>query len=217
VLPRHFDRISTVDIRELAVPHAYEISPILRGDDRGVFLESYRADLLAEATGRAFLLRQGNISVSKHGVARGIHYAEVNEPPTGQAKYFTVVVGSVVDFVVDIRVGSPTFGTWDSVELDDQNRKAVFLSEGLGHLFVVTSETVTVSYLTNDVYRPDREHGLSPLAADIGLDLPLPSSELILSAQDAAAPTLTAAREAGLLPTWDASLATYAAAAALGF
>jgi dTDP-4-dehydrorhamnose 3,5-epimerase len=202
-----------VDIRELAVPHAYEISPILRGDDRGVFLESYRADLLTEATGRSFTLRQGNISVSKYGVARGIHYAEVDEAPTGQAKYFTVVSGSVVDFVVDIRVGSPTFGNWDAVELDDKNRKAVFISEGLGHLFVVTSETVTVSYLTNDVYRPDREHGLSPLSADIGLELPVPADDLIFSAQDAAAPTLAEALAAGMLPTWDACLATYAATA----
>jgi dTDP-4-dehydrorhamnose 3,5-epimerase len=200
-----------VDIRQLAVPSAYEISPILRGDDRGVFLESYRADILAEATGRSFDLRQGNISVSKRGVARGIHTARVDEAPTGQAKYFTVVVGSVVDFVVDIRVGSPTYGTWDAVELDDANRKAVFISEGLGHLFVVTSESATVSYLTNDVYRPEREFGLTPLDAELALAFPVPVDELIFSPQDAAAPTLAAAREAGILPTWEACLATYAA------
>ena len=189
------------------MPHAWEISPVIHGDARGAFLESFRADRLAEATGRGFELRQGNTSISRRGVARGVHFADIDQGGGGQAKYVTVLVGAVTDYIIDIRVGSPTFGKWDSVELDDQNRKAVFLSEGLGHLFVVTSETATVNYLVNDVYRPNREHGISPVDPELGLGLR--RDELVLSAQDVAAPTLAAAAAAGLLPTWEASLARY--------
>jgi dTDP-4-dehydrorhamnose 3,5-epimerase len=206
-----------VEFRELAVPHAWEITPVQRADDRGVFLELYRADLLADATGRTFELKQGNVSVSKRGVGRGIHWADVGGAPDqrgadvsgGQAKYFSVIAGSATDYIVDIRVGSPTYGTWDSVELDDRNRRAVFLSEGLGHLFVVTSESATVSYQINDYYNPTREHAVSAL--DPALALPL--ADLILSPQDAAAPTLAEARDLGILPTWDACLAHYASLA----
>lgn len=212
-----------MQLRELAVPHAFEVTPILHGDERGGFLEAYRADLFADATGRTFELRQSNISVSRRGVARGIHFADVDPAPTpgsgggrGQAKYFTVIVGSVIDYVVDLRLGSPTFGTWASVALDDQNRKAVFIPEGLGHLFVVMSTAATVNYLTNDIYRPDREHGVCLLDSAIALELPLGRDELVLSPQDAAAPTLAEAQERGLLPSWDAALARYAESAAVG-
>lgn len=194
-----------MEIRELAVPHAYEITPLIRRDDRGFFLESYRADILAEATGRSFDLVQGNTSRSAHGVARGIHWADV---PRGQAKYFTVVRGAVIDYMIDIRVGSPTFGAWDSVELDDDNRKAVFISEGIGHLFVVTSDTADVSYLVNEKYNPEHEHTLNALDPEIGLKLPVAGIQL--SERDEAAPTLAAARAAGLLPVWDDCLALYA-------
>lgn len=193
------------------MPDAFEVSPVVHSDDRGAFLEYFRADLLGEATGRRFDLHQGNISVSRRGVARGIHYAGL---PNGQAKYITVLSGSVVDYVVDIRVDSPTFATWTSIELDDQNRKGVFIPEGLGHLFVATSEWATVSYLTNEYYNPSNERAISPLDAELGLTLPMPASELVLSAQDAAAPSLREALDAGQLPTWEASLATYRAAAA---
>jgi dTDP-4-dehydrorhamnose 3,5-epimerase len=91
------------------------------------------------------------------------------------------------------------------VELDDQNRKAVFLSEGLGHLFVVTSDSATVSYQINDYYNPTHEHSVSPLDPALGL----PVADLILSAQDAAAPTLSQAQDLGILPDWDACLAHY--------
>jgi dTDP-4-dehydrorhamnose 3,5-epimerase len=196
-----------MEIRQLSVPHAWEFSPIVRGDDRGTFLESYRADLLEDATGRRFNLRQANLSMSSRGVARGIHFSDV---PYGQAKYVTVASGSVLDIAIDIRVGSPTFGQWDAVELNDVNRKALFLSEGLGHMFVVTSASATVFYLTNDVYRPEREHAVAALDPDIGIEFPVPPSELVLSPRDEAAPSLSQAREAGLLPTWQDALDRYA-------
>ena len=155
-----------MQIRELSIPDAYEITPKQLGDDRGVFLEWYRFDRLAEAIGHPLDLRQANTSVSKRGVVRGIHFADV---PPSQAKYVTATRGSVLDFAIDIRVGSPTFGRWDSVLLDDVDRRAIYLSEGLGHCFVALSDDATVSYLVSDVYSPTAEHGISPLDPEIAL------------------------------------------------
>jgi dTDP-4-dehydrorhamnose 3,5-epimerase len=193
-----------MNIRELSVPGSYEITPNLLKDDRGMFFEWYRFDKLAEATGRSVDLRQANTSVSKRGAVRGIHFADI---PRGQAKYVTALHGAVLDFVVDIRVGSPTFGKWDSVLLDTTDRRAIFLSEGLGHCFVALTDDATVSYLVTDTYSPGREHGINPLDPAVGLELPLPADELLLSPKDTDAPSLAEAAEAGLLPTWDTATA----------
>jgi len=179
------------------VPDAYEITPILRKDGRGLFFESYRFDRLAEVLGHPLTLRQGNTSVSKKGVVRGIHYADV---PLGQAKYVTCTHGAVLDFIVDIRVGSPTFGQWDSVQLDDVDFKSVYLSEGLGHAFIALTEGAVVSYLVSDVYQPQREHGIDPLDTTIGLVFPPEAGEPRLSPKDVEAPSLEEAVAAGLLP-----------------
>jgi dTDP-4-dehydrorhamnose 3,5-epimerase len=187
-----------VQIRELSVPDSYELTPVQRRDDRGLFLEWYRFDRLAEAVGHPLALRQGNLSVSRRGVVRGIHFADV---PPGQAKYVTAVRGAVLDFVVDIRVGSPAFGTWDSVLLDETDRRAVYLAEGLGHAFVALTDDATVSYLVSDTYRPDAEHGVNPLDETIGLRFPAEAGEPILSEKDLAAPSLVEAAGQGLLPT----------------
>ena len=196
-----------MQIRELAVPDSYEITPVQRADDRGLFLEWYRFDLLEERIGHPLTLRQANTSVSKRGVVRGIHFADV---PLGQAKYVTVTYGAVLDYVVDIRVGSPTFGTWDSVLLDDVDRRAVYLSEGLGHAFVALTEDATVSYLVSDVYRPQAEHGITPLDPAIGLTFPDEAGEPLLSPKDLEAPTLEEAEAQGLLPAWQAVTDFYA-------
>ena len=190
-----------MQIRELAVPDAYELTPVQRTDDRGVFLEWYRFDVLEEAVGHALDLRQANMSVSRRGVVRGIHFADV---PRGQAKHVKAVSGAVLDFIVDIRVGSPTFGQWDSVRLDTETHKAVYLSEGLGHCFVALTDDAAVTYLVSDVYTPSAEHGIDPLDPGIGLVFPEEAGELLLSPKDTGAPTLAEAAAAGLLPTWDA-------------
>jgi dTDP-4-dehydrorhamnose 3,5-epimerase len=195
-----------VQIRELSIPDAYEITPKQFGDDRGVFLEWYRFDKLEEATGRSIDLRQANTSVSKRGVVRGIHFADI---PRGQAKYVTVTHGAVLDYVVDIRVGSPTFGQWDSVLLDTTDRRAIFLSEGLGHAFVALTDDATVSYLVTDVFNAPREHGINPIDPEIGLVFPSEAGEALLSPKDTDAPGLREAAEAGLLPTWDEARAFY--------
>jgi dTDP-4-dehydrorhamnose 3,5-epimerase len=196
-----------VQIRELSIPDAYEITPKQHADDRGLFLEWYRFDRLEEAVGHSLNLRQGNTSVSKRGSVRGIHFADI---PPGQAKYVTATHGAVLDFAIDIRVGSPTYGQWDTVLLDDKDRKAIYVSEGLGHCFVALTDDATVSYLVTDVYNPTREHGINPLDAEIGLRFPEEAGELLLSPKDTEAPGLAEAAAAGLLPTWETARAFYA-------
>jgi dTDP-4-dehydrorhamnose 3,5-epimerase len=192
-----------MDIRPLRIEGAYEITPRQFADERGVFLESYRGDRLAEVVGHPIDVLQTNVSVSSRGTVRGIHVADV---PVGQAKYVTALTGSLLDFVVDLRVGSPTFGQWDSVLLDAVDRRAVYLAEGLGHAFCALEDGTTVHYLCSSAYNPSAEHGVNPLDPEIGLVLP-DGLEPLLSPKDAAAPSLAEAVEAGLLPTLEACLA----------
>ena len=193
-------------IRELSIPDSYEITPVQRADDRGVFLEWYRFDKLEGAAGHPLNLRQANTSVSKKGVVRGIHFADI---PPGQAKYVTVTHGAVIDYVIDIRVGSPAFGQWDSVRLDTVDRKAIYLGEGLGHAFVALTDDATVSYLITDTYSAAAEHGINPLDPAIGLVFPAEAGEPLLSPKDVEAPSLAEARHVGILPTWEAARAFY--------
>jgi len=176
------------------------------GDSRGRFTEWYRADVLAGATGFGLTLAQANHSVSARGVLRGVHFALV---PPGQAKYVYCPAGKVLDVVVDIRVGSPTFGVHDAVVLDSEQPRAVYLAEGLGHAFVSLADNSSVTYLVSSGYSPGREFGIAPMDAE--LDLPWPADlEFEFSAKDQAAPTLAEAKEQGLLPTMDQCAARYA-------
>jgi dTDP-4-dehydrorhamnose 3,5-epimerase len=140
---------------------------------------------------------------------RGIHFADV---PPSQAKYVTCPKGAVLDVIVDIRVGSPTFGQWDSVLLDDVDRRAVYLSEGLGHAFLSLEDGSTVVYLVSEPYSPTREHEVNPLDPAIGIEWPTVArdgSPLVfdLSGKDKAAPTLAEASTSGLLPSYEAAKA----------
>ncbi len=185
-------------IRPLAIEGAWEITPVQHGDARGLFLEWYRWDQLAAEVGHPLNLAQANMSVSARGVVRGIHFADV---PPGQAKYVTCVRGAVLDVVVDIRVGSPTFGRWEGVRLDDEDRRAVYLGEGLGHGFCALSDDATLAYLCSTTYNPGREHAVHPLDPDLGIDWPADAPSL--SARDAAAPSLAGAKAGGLLPEYE--------------
>jgi len=192
-----------VEYRELSVPGAWEITPKQFGDPRGVFLEWFKAEKFEEALGHPLDLQQANLSVSSAGVLRGIHFADT---PPGQAKYVTCPKGAVLDVVVDIRVGSPTFGQWDSVLLDDTDRRAIYLGEGLGHAFMALEDDSTVMYLCSTGYSPGREHGIHPLDTEVGIDWPTTARDgspltPLLSDKDLAAPTLTEAQAQGLLPT----------------
>ena len=194
-----------MEFRPLAIDGAWEVTPRQFPDDRGVFLESFRGDKLAEQLGHRLDVVQTNVSVSSRGTVRGIHFADV---PPSQAKYVTVLSGSLLDFIVDLRVGSPTFGQWDSVLLDPLDRRAVYLAEGLGHGFVALEDDTTALYLCSAAYNPEREHGIHPLDPDVGLILPA-GLEPLLSPKDAAAPTLAQAQQQGLLPSYAACQELY--------
>ena len=188
-----------MEIRELAVRDAYALTPKQFADDRGTFLEWYRHERLEQLVGHPLRLAQANCSVSKQGTLRGIHYADA---PPSQAKYVTCTGGAVLDVIVDIRVGSPTFGQWDAVRLDTTDRAAVYLSEGLGHAFFALTDEATVVYLCSEVFNPAGEHGLNPLDPQLGIAWP-DGIEPLLSAKDAAAPTLAQAQAQGLLPRYE--------------
>ncbi len=191
-----------MQIEPLSIEGAWVITPRQFPDPRGVFAEGFRADKLAEHIGHVMAVMQTNISVSSAGALRGVHYASV---PPSQAKYVTALSGAFLDFVIDIRVGSPTFGQWDSVLLDTSDRRAVYLSEGLGHALACLQDGTAV-YLCSEVYNPAAEKGVTPMDPQLGLALPDGFSPIV-SDKDAAAPTLEQARADGLLPGYDECLA----------
>jgi dTDP-4-dehydrorhamnose 3,5-epimerase len=182
-------------IRPLSIEGAYEITPVLHGDPRGVFSEWYRADLLAAEVGHRLDLVQANLSTSAKHVVRGIHFADV---PPGQGKYISCPRGALLDVIVDLRVGSPTYGHWETVRLDDVERKAMYVGEGLGHGFCALTDDAAILYLCSTAYNPQREHAVNPMDPDLGIDWQ--TATPILSERDAAAPSLADLRAAGGLP-----------------
>ena len=184
--------------RELSVSGVFEFTPNIIQDDRGAFLEYYRHDLMAERTGRGMPLAQANCSVSARGVLRGIHFADV---PPGQAKYVTCTSGAVFDVAVDLRTDSPTFGSWDAVRLDDVERKALYLPEGVGHGFMALSEQAIVAYLCSTPYSPSAEHTVYALDVDLAISWPQ-DLEPLLSARDAQATGFADMHAAGGLPAY---------------
>jgi len=188
-----------MEITPLSIAGAYVITPRQFPDGRGVFLESFRGDKLAEQLGHRPDIVQTNVSVSARGTVRGIHFADV---PPSQAKYITCLSGALVDYIIDIRVGSPTFGQWESVLLDTVDRRAVYLPEGMGHAFCAVEDDTTAMYFVTATYNPTGEHGIHPLDPTIGLTLP-EGIEPLLSEKDSKAPSLAEALDTGLLPTWE--------------
>jgi dTDP-4-dehydrorhamnose 3,5-epimerase len=189
-----------MDVRELSVPGSWVFTPRQFPDDRGTFLEAFKGGVFAQTVGHELTVAQVNTSISRAGTVRGVHFAAV---PPGQAKYVFCTRGAVLDVAIDIRVGSPTFGAVDSVVLDDRDRRAIYLSEGLGHAFCALQDDATVTYLCSTPYNPTAEHGVTPV--DPALALPWPDGlDLLLSPKDTEAPTLAEAADLGLLPTWQA-------------
>jgi dTDP-4-dehydrorhamnose 3,5-epimerase len=197
-----------VQIEPLEVADAWVCTPRQFHDDRGVFLEWFRGDLLADAIGRRVEVVQANHSISRQGTLRGLHFADV---PPGQAKVVYCARGAILDVVVDIRVGSPTFGKHSAVTLDDTERRAVFLAEGLAHAFCALTDDAAVTYLVSSAYDPAAEHAVQPLDPALGIAWPDDVGDLLLSPKDGQAPTLAAAEAEGVLPTYAACVARYAA------
>ena len=185
-------------VEELAIPGAYLVTTACLADERGTFAEGFRADLIAEVTGRPFAVAQINYSVSRQGTIRGIHGVAV---PPGQTKYVTCVRGALRDVLVDLRVGSPTFGRHVSTVLEPATGHAVYVPDGVGHGFLALTDDACICYVVSPGYVPGTQLDLNPLDPALALPWGL-TGPPILSAKDAAASTLAEALAAGLLPAW---------------
>jgi dTDP-4-dehydrorhamnose 3,5-epimerase len=167
-------------------------------DNRGYFYESFKEEDFKTHIGRNFKINQTNTSSSSKGSVRGIHFAMV---PPSQAKLVQCQRGSIIDYVIDIRVGSPTFGKFEVVELGESSASAVFIEEGLAHAFVALENNTVVTYYVSEKYNPEREKGINPF--DKTLNVKWPDLELILSEKDKQAISLDESKAQGLLPDYD--------------
>jgi dTDP-4-dehydrorhamnose 3,5-epimerase len=167
-------------------------------DNRGYFYESFKEEDFKTHIGRNFKIQQTNTSSSSKGSVRGIHFAMV---PPSQAKLVQCQRGSIRDYVIDIRVGSPTFGKFEVVELGENSASAVFIEEGLAHAFVALENYTVVTYYVSEKYNPEREKGINPF--DKTLSVKWPDLELILSEKDKQAISLEESKAQGLLPNYD--------------
>lgn len=195
-----------MQFRELAMHGAWEITPTIREDARGAFLEWYRDVPFTEAVGHSLDVRQTNVLVSDAGTLRGLHVADV---PSGQAKYVSCLSGAVLDVVVDVRVGSPTYGAWDTVLLDDIDRRTVYVGEGLAHGFCSLEDRSVVTFLCSSSYVHVTERGIDPFDPAIGIEWPTRARDgstlaYVLSDRDRKAQTLAEAHAAGVLPSQEA-------------
>jgi dTDP-4-dehydrorhamnose 3,5-epimerase len=150
----------------LKIEGSWVFTPRKFPDERGSFHEVFKVPLLSETLGFSFDVKQVNQSVSKAGVIRGIHWADV---PPGQAKYVFCSKGSIWDVVVDIRVGSPTFGQFDGEAISAENGKCVLIREGLGHAFISLEDDTVVNYLCSQPFSPSTEYGINPLDPELAI------------------------------------------------
>jgi epimerase EvaD len=189
--------------RELAVAGAYVFTPNIYRDDRGFFVSPFLHSAISETVGHPlFPVRQMSLSQSQRGVVRGVHYTAT---PPGNAKLAHCPQGRVLDIVVDLRVGSPTFGQYDSVVLDREEALSVYLPVGVGHAFVALADNTVVSYMLSQEYVPENELSVQVLDPELGLPIPT-DIEPLMSPRDTVAETVAQAREAGRLPDYQVCL-----------
>lgn len=192
-----------MQIQALTVDGAFEFTPEVYPDDRGLFVSPFQQDAFRDAVGHSSIpIAQTNHSRSRRGVIRGVHYTLT---PPGTAKYVYCARGKALDIVVDIRVGSPTFGRWHAVSLDQHEFRSVYIPVGVGHAFVALEDETVMSYLLTNAYVPECEMSIS--AFDPVLRLPIPKDiDVIQSERDRCAQTLDEAERAGLLPDYETCL-----------
>ncbi len=188
--------MSPVRTRELAVAGAFEFTPEVHADRRGMFVSPMQEEAFLAAVGRPFPVAQTNHSRSARGVLRGVHFTTA---PPGQAKYVHCARGRALDVVVDLRLGSPTFGARDTVDMDEGTCRAAYYPEGVGHAFLALEDDTVMSYLVSTGYRAERELALDPLDKDLALPWPA-GIDFVLSDRDRVAPGLAQATAQGLLP-----------------
>lgn len=151
------------------------------GDDRGYFLESFNAGTFEKLTGITTPFVQDNQSYSSYGVLRGLHYQAGEH---AQAKLVRVLQGKVLDVVVDLRQGSPSYGQHFTIELSDDNKQQLYVPRGMGHGFVVLSETASFFYKCDNLYNKASEGGIMFNDADLAIDWKVPASAMVLSDKD---------------------------------
>jgi dTDP-4-dehydrorhamnose 3,5-epimerase len=185
-----------VDTEETGIEGSMLLAPKRHADERGWFQEWFRSSHLSAACGVKFRPVQANISRSRRGTVRGIHYSIAAE---GQAKLVTVLAGEIDDYVVDIRPGSRTFGRWIRRRLTADNGRAMFISAHLGHAFHAHSDDTVVAYLVSAEYNPAVEHSITPFCPRLAIDWP-DASGLVVKESDRNAPDLDGQLAAGHLP-----------------
>ena len=169
-------------------------------DNRGIFREWFKCEEIKSKTKFDFSVQQANISVSNKGVIRGIHYSLA---PEGQAKWITCVSGSIMDVVVDIRPGSPTYKNIEYEHLDSRNERSLLIANGLGHGFISLEENSTIVYLLSSQYSRENEFEIIPTDTDLNIDWHVQlvsGSGLIISTKDSQAPTLKEREHNNQLP-----------------
>ncbi|GAA3046560.1 dTDP-4-dehydrorhamnose 3,5-epimerase [Streptomyces roseofulvus] len=185
--------------RQLAVDGAFEFRPKIFTDERGLFVSPFQETAARQALGHPlFPVAQTNHSLSRRGTIRGAHYTLT---PPGIAKYVYCARGRALDIVIDVRVGSPTYGRSETVLLDQEDFRAVYFPVGVAHAFVALEDSTVMSYMLSGEYVPENELALSVF--DPALELPLPTDiEPVMSERDLAAPTLETAEKSGTLPDY---------------
>jgi dTDP-4-dehydrorhamnose 3,5-epimerase len=173
-----------------SIPDVIIIDPKVHGDERGYFVETFRADKLFDFLGFTIDFCQDNESKSSYGVLRGLHY---QLPPFAQTKLVRVIEGSVLDVAVDIRQGSPTFGQHVAVELSGENKRQLLIPRGFAHGFVVLSETCTFAYKVDNYYSLECDRGIAFNDPRLGIDWNVISDKLQLSLKDTKQPFLSSA------------------------
>ena len=186
-----------MNVLETDLPGVLILEPRVFGDDRGFFMETWNGRRYEEF-GIPHGFVQDNLSLSAHGVLRGLHF----QNPQPQGKLVSVLRGEVFDVAVDIRTGSPTYGRWTSVTLSAENKRQFWVPPDFAHGFVVTGEDALFSYKCTDYYAPDNDGSVLWNDPDIGIDWPVENPTL--SGKDGSAPPLAGMLE-GSLPTYPAS------------
>lgn len=180
---------------ELSIPGLYVLESPVWADDRGSFREWFKDEDFKDA-GVNFQAQQANLSISERNVVRGLHYSMA---PEGQAKVVTCAHGELDDVIVDIRVGSPTFGAYEVVHLVAGEERSVYVPVGVAHGFCVTTEVGALTYLLSSPFNAPLELEINPFDAEINVPWTL-TGEAVVSPKDAAAPSLRERREAKELP-----------------
>lgn len=186
-------------IQELGIDGCFVIEHDVFPDERGLFREWYKASEI-EKLELDFKIAQANFSVSAAGVVRGLHYSL---SPSGQSKLVTCVQGAVTDYLVDIRVGSPSYLEKISIELTSNSGLAVLIASGIAHGFSVPNEKSAICYLTSSEFSPEYEKGINPLDQTLNVDWKLaPNISKIISKSDLNAMNFNLAKSNNLLPAY---------------